>query len=119
MIFLASFWFCLGLLLQLTVCTLQVRGHHPPAEAAHVVHADQGGGGRGLDSGAAAGLPPVLLLHHGAAARPRGLLHRLARVHLVGLQEDVSPPRGRCSHSQTETEEASQRGGGRRGGGEE
>ena len=69
---------------------LQVHGHHPPPAAAHVLHGDQGGGGGDLGPRSAAGPPSVLLLQHGPAARPRGLLHRLARVQPARLQKDVS-----------------------------
>lgn len=69
---------------------LQVHGHHPPSEAAHVVYGDQSGGGGDLGSGSAPGLPSVLLLHHGPAPRPGGVLHRLARIRSVRLQKDVS-----------------------------
>lgn len=69
---------------------LQVHGHHPPSAAAHVVHWDQGGGGSDLGAGSAPCLPPVLLLHHARAPRPGGVLHRLAWIHHVRLQKDVS-----------------------------
>lgn len=69
--------------MRVLLLTLQVHGHHPPSAAAHVLHRDQGGGGSDLGAGSAPGLPSVLLLHHGPAARPGGVLHQLASVHRV------------------------------------
>lgn len=84
----------------------QIHGDHPPPAAEADVHRDPCGDRCDLDAGPAPGLPPVLLLRHGPAARAHSLLHRLARVHHRGLQEDVSPAQDRrgCFQTQTATQ---------------
>lgn len=70
-------------------CSLQVHGHHPPPEAATLIHTDQSDHWCDLGACFPARLPAVLLLRCGPAARSHRLLHQLARIHRHGLQENV------------------------------
>lgn len=73
----------------MSVCVFQIHGDHPSPAAEADFHRDPCGDQRDVDAGSASGLPSVLLLVHRAAAGTHGLLHRLARIHRRGLQEDV------------------------------
>lgn len=68
----------------------QIHGHHPSPEAEDVCDSDKGDHWGDLGVGSSPGLSPVLLFHHGPAAREGRLLHRMARVHTPGLQKDVN-----------------------------
>ncbi len=68
----------------------QIYGHHSSPEAEDVFNSDKGGHRGHLGAGSSAGLPPILLLRHGPAARQGSLLHRLAWVYCPRLQNNVN-----------------------------